>query len=118
MEKYDYRKAIKSDIIDYIEENFEPSEVNEENWETIYDALWVSDSVTGNASGSYFCNTWEAEEALCHNLDIISDISEDWGITAELTQSSAEAWDVRIRCYLLGEVLSDVLAELEEEREA
>ena len=26
--------------------------------------LWTYDSVTGNASGSYFCNAWKAEEAI------------------------------------------------------
>lgn len=32
--------------------------------------------VTGNGSGSYTCDAYEAEENLCHNLDLLKDAAE------------------------------------------
>lgn len=76
--------------------------------------LWTADSVTGNASGSYYCNAWKAEEALCHNWDLLADALEEFGGDTDILRQGPEACDVTIRCYLLGECLSEVLDELEE----
>lgn len=59
MERYDYFEEIKSDLETYIKDNYDLNDFEdiEEAYEKIYDDTWVSDSVTGNASGSYFCNT-------------------------------------------------------------
>ena len=67
MEKYNYREQVKSDILDYIAENeIKVTASNrEEVAEQLQDELWANDSVTGNASGSYTCNAWEAEENIC-----------------------------------------------------
>lgn len=119
---YDYRKAVKSDILDYIEENYTPEEIREEladrdEWEQrLNEDLWICDSVTGNASGSYYCNAWRAEEALCHNWDLLNDALLEFGCTdCNPIEKGAEWCDVTIRCYLLGECLAAVLDELEEE---
>ena len=70
---YNYHDAIKSDILDYIRDNFTADEIAEklagrDEWEQeLNDDLWTADSVTGNASGSYYCNAWKAEEAIAHN---------------------------------------------------
>ena len=118
---YDYREAVKSDILDYIEENYTAEEIKEElanrdEWEQrLNDDLWVCDSVTGNASGSYYCNTRKAEEAICHNWDILADAIAEFGGDADILRQGAEACDVTIRCYLLGECLATALDELEEE---
>lgn len=71
---YDYRETIKEDIKTWIDENMEAGEVREriENdreglVEELNNDLWIADSVTGNASGSYTFNSYEAEENLCHN---------------------------------------------------
>lgn len=119
MERYDYLETIKDDLKTFIEDNYDLNDFEdiEEAYEKIYDEAWVSDSVTGNASGSYFCNTWKAEESICHNLNLLGEALQEFGDDASLLQRGAEACDVTIRCYLLGQVLNEVLDELMEERE-
>lgn len=115
-EKYDYRRALEDDIREYIE-----TEVNLDEWrgrqddleEMLNDDLWTDDSVTGNASGSYFFNAWRAEEALCHNLDLLEEACFEFGCHAEEYLGSPESADVTIRCYLLGECIGSVLSEFE-----
>ena len=117
MEKYNYRESICEDIREYIRENdiVVTTENKDELYEELSDKLWVEDSVTGNASGSYTFNTWRAEEYLCHNMDLLQDACEEFCCEPKL--DSAEWCDVTIRCYLLGECLSEVLDELEEEED-
>lgn len=116
---YDYKEAILDDVREYIEE-----EINLNEWkgnrdkleEKLNDDLWTCDSVTGNASGSYTFNAWEAEENLCHNLDLLEEALEEFGSDkGYLLEHRAEAADVTIRCYLLSWAISEVLDELEEE---
>ena len=64
MERCDYHEAVYDDVVDYIREN-----INFADYDTVEDLadhlnneLWAHDSVTGNASGSYTCNAWQAEE--------------------------------------------------------
>lgn len=120
MERYDYYEVIKDDLKTFIEDNYNLNdfEDSEEAYEEIYEKAWVSDSVTGNASGSYFCNSWHAEEAICHNLDLLGEAFEAFCEDgADVLKNGAEFCDVTIRCYLLSQVLSEVLDELMEERE-
>lgn len=120
---YDYRENIKSDILEYIRENCTAEEIRAEladrdEWEqSLYDDLWVSDSVTGNASGSYFCNSYRAAEAIAHNWDILNEALSDFGYDSQFNPiAKGEEWcDVTIRCYLLGECLCAALDELEVE---
>ena len=120
MERYDYHVAMKEDILEYIKENYTQEEIKErledkeEFYETLHDDLWVCDSVTGNASGSYTFNTWQAEENLCHNITLLKDALEEFcDDYARALEKGAEYCDVTIRCYLLGSVLYGVVNELE-----
>ena len=89
MERYNYLEAIKADVRAYIEEEINmddfsgPAEdredLRQELEEKLNDDLWIADSVTGNASGSYYCNAWKAEEALCHNWDLLAEALEEFG---------------------------------------
>ena len=119
MEKYNYFEAVKNAVLDYINENeIKVTTSNKDELaEQLHDDLWANDSVTGNGSGSYFFNTWKAEEALCHNLDLLGEACEEFGSTADLLKDGAEACDVTIRCYLLPQAISEVLDELEEDDE-
>ena len=119
MNQYDYREAVKNDIIDYINEHDVKvtSSNRDEVYEQLYDEMFISDSVTGNASGSYTFNTWEAEENLCHNLDLLGEALSEFGSDPAKIMESPEACDVTIRCYLLSEMLGEVLDELEEDDE-
>ena len=80
MTNYNYLEAVTSDVLDYIKE-----EINLDEWkgnregleEKLNDELWTVDSVTGNASGSYTFNTWEAEENLAHNWDLLAEALDE-----------------------------------------
>lgn len=114
---YDYREHVADDIREYIRENVDLNEWKgrrDDLEEELRDDLWTADSVTGNASGSYYYNAWKAEEALCHNWDLLADALEEFGGDTDILRQGPEACDVTIRCYLLGECLSEVLDELEE----
>lgn len=115
MEKYNYFNAVCDDIRDYInsEEITVNSENREEKEEELNDLLWVADSVTGNGSGSYTFSTWEAEENLCHNLDLLKEACEEFGTQINILDDP-EGADVTIRCYLLSECISKVLDEISE----
>ena len=118
MERYDYREAIKNDIMNYIDDNidFRDFEDLDELAEQLNDDLFINDSVTGNASGSYTFNTYEAEENISHNLDLLGEALEEFGCGADyLINHGAEACDVTIRCYLLSECIADVIEEIEED---
>jgi len=119
MEKYNYFEAVKNDVLNYINENgIKVTTSNKDELaEQLHDDLWTNDSVTGNGSGSYTFNTWEAEENLCHNLDLLGEACEEFGSTADLLKDGAEACDVTIRCYLLPQAISEALDELEEDDE-
>lgn len=114
MEKYDYRAQVKSDIEDYIKDSVDMSKYDsrEEMEEDLNEKLWLADSVTGNASGSYTCNRWEAEENLCHNLDLLEDACNSFGDEGfNILKKGPEAADVTIRLYLAPQELSKVLDE-------
>lgn len=117
MERYDYRECVREDVMSYIEEHEVKvtTENRDEMQERLYDDMFISDSVTGNASGSYTFSSWQAEENICHNMDLLKDACDEFGCEPKF--DSAEWCDVTIRCYLLSEVLSEVLDEIEEEVE-
>jgi hypothetical protein len=119
MEKYNYLESVIADVKTYIEEHdITVTEDNKDELrESLYDDLFISDSVTGNASGSYTFNTWQAEENLCHNLDLLKEALEEFGDDCNILDS-AESCDVTIRCYLLGQAISSVLDELAEESDS
>ncbi len=113
--KYDYLENVKADVLEYIKENYKEEDFANLDYEELYDEMWIADSVTGNGSGSYTFNTWEAEENICHNLDLATEAYENFGYDGVKFEDGAEAIDVTIRCYFLGSVLQDVLDELKEE---
>lgn len=113
MMKYDYYDVVKKDIMQYIEDN--KIDVNNIDIEVLESDLWVADSVTGNSSGSYYCNAWTAEESLAHNLDLFIEACEWSGCDAgrEIV-GGAEAMDVLIRCYVLSNCLDGIFKEIKE----
>lgn len=113
MERYDYREAMKVHVKLWLEENEEYIMMENDDYETAYeyayDNMWISDQVTGNASGSFYFNSWKAEEAIAHNLDLLCDAIDEFGArNTNILEHGAEWCDVTIRCYLLGEVLSEI----------
>ena len=119
-ERYDYFEAVKADVLGYIEDEISLPEWRgrrEELEEHLNDVLWACDCVTGNASGSYWCSAWRAEEALSHNLGLLADALAEFGQDGIDVLRHAEAMDVTIRCYILGHAISEVLDELSDELE-
>lgn len=118
MGRYDYFEVMKQDVREAI-----PYTVSLEDFRTdregleeeLNDKLWIDDSVTGNASGSYFFNAWKAEEAICHNWDLLEEAADAFGYenVGEVLKRGPEVADVIIRCYLLTQVIQEVLDEME-----
>ena len=112
MEKYDYREHVSDDVRDYIAKHYTREELKsladdfDELGEKLHDKIWMADSVTGNRSGSYTCNSWQAEEYLCHNLELIQEVDFVFG---KLDLASPESCDMAIRCYYLDDCINDVL---------
>ena len=118
MDTYDYRESVKNDVLEYIDNEITLSDWagrRDELEEYLNETLWVTDSVTGNASGSYTFSRYKAEENLCHNMELLYDAVEEFGGEyGKALESGAEYCDVTIRCYLLSESISAVLDELQE----
>lgn len=119
MTNYNYLENIKADVKEYIDNeiNLKDFSDREELEEKLNEDLWICDSVTGNASGSYYCNSWKAEEALAHNWDLLAEAMKEFCCEVDLLEKGAEWADVTIRCYLLGQAIGEVLDEMEEELE-
>lgn len=119
MKTYNYLENVKEDVRNYIEENkiVVTSSNREEVEQELNDTLFVNDSVTGNASGSYTFSTRQAEENLCHNFELLTEALTEIGCDLSYLEKGAEACDVTIRCYLLGQAISEVLDEIEIENE-
>lgn len=118
-ERYNYLKQVTADAKEAILENMEywSFDDREELEELANDKLWADDSVTGNGSGSYFFSTWKAEEALCHNWDLLAEACEEFGQDiGEAVKRGAEFCDVTIRCYLLSQAIAAALDEVEAEQ--
>ena len=117
MEKYDYREAIKSEMIDFLDWESEYGELGpydspDEMYDNLYERMMDCDSITGNESGQYCSSEWEAEECLCHNMDLLKDAFDCYGYSTDYLEKGAQWCDVIVRCYLVGEVLSEVLSKV------
>lgn len=119
--KYDYLEAVTADVLDYIGNEITLSDWRgkaEELEEHLNDELWICDSVTGNASGSYYCNTWKAEEALCHNWAELAKVLEEFGCADVNPFAKGAEWcDVTLRCYYLGQAIAEALEKFADELE-
>lgn len=115
---YNYMEAMAEDIKEYINEVTLSDYANRDELEQhLNETLWTEDSVTGNASGSYTCNAYIAEEYICHNWDLLVEAIQDFGYEGNVLEKGAEWCDVIIRCYLLGQAIAEVLDDMEEELE-
>ena len=114
---YNYKEEMKNDIIQYINDNDSwhnwSSMSREDAEQDMYDVMFTADEITGNGSASYTFNSHEAFLNLEGNLDLLADAIRELGGSAEdILNGGAEACDVAIRCYLLGEAISEVLDEV------
>lgn len=115
---YNYLENVREDVLEYIRENdIEITEDNRDEVEqNLYDDLWIEDSVTGNASGSYTFNTYDAEQNLVGNFDLLKEALSEFGCdSVDVLEKGAEWCDVTIRCYLLGQAINEAINEILEE---
>ena len=110
MNKYDYMECMTVDIMRYITDyiNLDEFDDLDDLIETLNDDLWIDDSITGNASGSYYCNASKAAEAIAGNMDLLVEAIEEFGDDPETYKRALqdpEYADVTIRCYLLNQAI-------------
>lgn len=119
---YNYNEAIKDDIRNYLDNDFDWDTVRENEMdadelkEQLNDDLWINDSVTGNASGSYTFNSYKAGEYVKENIDLCREMVNEFCIDADTVAEKFldedwEYFDVSIRCYLLNQCIDEVVDE-------
>lgn len=113
---YNYYEEMQNDIRVYIGENYGEdtnilTEYDRDSFaEMLEDELWTVDAVTGNASGSYWCNGYKAEEALAGNWDLVAEALDAFGDSGvDAFRRGAEWCDVTVRCYVLGQAVCAVV---------
>lgn len=106
----------KEEMIDDLEAMLKDSDINfdgktrGEMYEEMQDLAFDRD-VTGNRTGSYFCNELKSERALLGNYDLVQDALDDFGMESISSPElvSGEHLDVLVREHLLPQVIDDVL---------
>ena len=116
---YNYMDAMVDDIKDYINDEVELSDYSDldDLREKLDEDLWVNDSVTGNASGSYTFDRWKARDYVVDNMDLVAEMADEFGVDnatlgEKFREEEWEYFDVSIRCYLLGQAIEQALEEL------
>ena len=115
MKKYNYLERIKKDVKNFIEENNITVDNNnrEEIEDQLNDELWNDDTVTGNETGSYFCNAGIAADTLALNWALLDEALDFFGYEDINPIKKGVEWcDVLIRCYLLPQAIAEVLDEM------
>lgn len=118
MTRKDYIDELKSDIadvydsvIDDLDEDIKENPSELESY--LHDLCFDKDSVTGNKSGSYTFNRWQAEENIAHCWDILYEIKDElFNGTLDILAMGPEECDVVIRCYLLSEAIDEFVYSL------
>lgn len=109
----DYKKEVMEDLKELLSENKE--EIKDLSMDELRDLIndyRFSDTVTGNGSGSYYCNAYKAQETINERGLLFDDYFlsylQDMGAElADLLKQGAEAVDVWARCCVLDYMLTD-----------
>lgn len=106
----------KQEMIDELESMLKYSDINFEGkdrgkaFEELQDLAFDRD-LTGDRTGSYWCNELKAERALLGNFDLVQDALDEFG--AESIDSpdllTGEHLDILVREHLLPAVIDEVL---------
>lgn len=115
MNTYNYRQAIIKDILSFFEENgIDKERIKDDSkyYDKVYDDMFICDSVTGNASGSYTFSAYEAEKNLVGNWALASECLKGFDCEKGAFEKGPEYVDVIIRCYMLSGCLVEVVEDL------
>lgn len=106
----DYKDEILDDLLE------EAVYHKGESLESFRDSMWICDNVTGNASGSYTFNAYQAEENLKDLIfsDELLEMFQEFGYDRVPLEEGPENIDVSIRCFLLDSVISENEDEIRE----
>lgn len=104
------------EMVDELESMLKDSDVSfdgknrGEAFEELQDLAFDRD-LTGNRTGSYFCNELKAERALIGNYDLVQDALDEFGMESISSPElvSGEHLDVLVREHLLPSVIDEVL---------
>ena len=120
-----YLDMVKEDVKNWIDENIDyiDDDVKADKdalFEYLNDNLWTEDSLTGNASGSYTFNSWDAENYVKADMDTVKEALNEFFVPAEtiaekFLNEDWEYFDVTARCYVLESAIYEVLEDMEEE---
>lgn len=98
----DYKAETLRDAIDWMDGNAEC--YKGADFDDVWEALWLEDTVTGNASGSYTFNAWRAAEnvgGVIFDDDFISDLCDLGSYDHVPVEEGPEACDVLARVCAL-----------------
>lgn len=118
---YNYRENMIEDIKTATADNAEYWELEsmtaDEACEKLDEVLWTDDSVTGNGSGSYTFNRAEAKEMVLDNTELCAEALKEFCVDAKtiadkFLNEEWEYFDVTIRCYLLNQMIYEVVSEI------
>ena len=106
----------KEEMVDELESMIKDSDIDftgknrGEAFEELQDLAFDRD-LTGNRTGSYWCNELKAERSLLGNFDLIQDALDDFGMESVDSPEliSGEHLDVLVREHLLPQVIDEVL---------
>lgn len=132
MAYYDYKEHVLEDVRQHIEENYDREEITnalcdkearQDLAEKISCSAWISDYVTGNASGSYTFCRHTAREYVIDNLDLLWEAAGEFDVANEeigerFLDEDWEYFDVTIRCYLLEACIAEALDTYDESEAA
>jgi hypothetical protein len=121
----DYRQEVMEAVSNYITDreyfiNFGDYETAQDLFDDLYDDMFVCDEVTGNASGSYTFNSYEAREKVLADMDTVAEALKEFCTPAEeigerFLNEDWEYLDVTARCYVLAEVLAQYIEDNEDD---
>lgn len=110
-----YKKEVLEDIKTWAEEG-NSADTLEETRERLQDPSYT-DGITGNASGSYYCNAYKAQEAInesgvLFDSDFIDHVESLGCNVGDILNKGAEAVDVWARCAAVDMLTDEELAEV------
>lgn len=121
----DYKNETRENIKEYLKENYSKDDleiVSDSFIDKLRDDLFIADSVTGNGSGSYTFNSYEAEQnvqGIIWDDEFIELLKFSYGEDlGDCMKLGAEGVDVTARCLALDYIdLKEVIDEVYEEME-
>lgn len=116
---YNYYEEVLQAVEEAAKDEYTPEELEPVDLEgyaaKLNEKLWIDGSVTGAASGSFFCNAYKAEEALVGNWDLAAEVLKYFCCNVNPFEKGAEWVDVAIRCYFLSRCIADYIEQHEDD---